>query len=47
MPPMPGVEHATLAGIAALSAFGNGGANMLIGNAAANKLDGGKPASTR
>src|SRR5262245_51361408 len=35
-----GIEHATLTGMAALSAFGDGGANMLIGNAGANKLDG-------
>jgi trimeric autotransporter adhesin len=35
-----GIEHATLIGTAALSAIGNGGANMLIGNLAANKLDG-------
>ena len=39
-PAYAGIEHATLAGMAALSAFGNGGANMLIGNGAANKLDG-------
>jgi Ca2+-binding RTX toxin-like protein len=34
------IEHVTLSGIAALSAIGNGGANMLIGNTAANLLDG-------
>ena len=35
-----GVEHATLAGIAALNATGDEINNMLIGNAGANKLDG-------
>jgi len=34
------VEHARLTGIAALSAFGTGGANQLIGNAGNNVLDG-------
>ena len=32
-----GIEHVTLAGVAALSAIGNGGANMLIGNAGAQQ----------
>ena len=41
-----GIEHVTLTGVAALSAIGNGGANMLIGNAAANKLDGGHGVDT-
>ena len=34
------VEHATLTGVAALNATGDGANNMLIGNVGANKLDG-------
>jgi Ca2+-binding RTX toxin-like protein len=39
-PAYAGVEHVTLTGAAALNATGNDSANMLIGNVAANRLDG-------
>ena len=36
-----GIEHVTLTGTGAINATGDGDANMLVGNAGANKLDGG------